>query len=121
MQTKGSTQAQDSFETDCRANLGEDVCGLFWFANDVLQCFANEFPFCSFSPDTSGVVFDTRSKMVMSQGGTADRMKEKVRLSHSTESLSSHSQEWRLFNTPSKGALLAVSVDALLSSHIQFH
>ncbi|KAF7669039.1 hypothetical protein LDENG_00254540 [Lucifuga dentata] len=28
--------------------------------------------------DTSGVVFDTRSKMVMSQGGTADRMKEKI-------------------------------------------
>lgn len=34
------------------------------------------FPF--FFPDTSGVVFDTRSKMVMSQGGTAERMKEKV-------------------------------------------
>lgn len=29
-------------------------------------------------PDTSGVVFDTRSKMVMSQGGTTERMKEKV-------------------------------------------
>ncbi|KAG7216031.1 hypothetical protein INR49_003553 [Caranx melampygus] len=29
--------------------------------------------------DTSGVVFDTRSKMVMSQGGTAERMKEKRR------------------------------------------
>uniref|UniRef100_A0A3B4BK15 Spermatogenesis associated serine rich 2 n=1 Tax=Periophthalmus magnuspinnatus TaxID=409849 RepID=A0A3B4BK15_9GOBI len=28
--------------------------------------------------DTSGVVFDTRSKMVMSQGGTAERMKEKI-------------------------------------------
>lgn len=28
--------------------------------------------------DASGVVFDTRSKMVMSQGGTADRMKEKI-------------------------------------------
>lgn len=28
--------------------------------------------------DTSGVVFDTRSKMVMSQGGTTERMKEKV-------------------------------------------
>uniref|UniRef100_A0A3Q3WIP0 Spermatogenesis associated serine rich 2 n=1 Tax=Mola mola TaxID=94237 RepID=A0A3Q3WIP0_MOLML len=27
---------------------------------------------------TSGVVFDTRSKMVMSQGGTAERMKEKI-------------------------------------------
>lgn len=25
------------------------------------------------------MVFDTRSKMVMSQGGTAERMKEKVR------------------------------------------
>uniref|UniRef100_A0A673CRA0 Spermatogenesis associated serine rich 2 n=1 Tax=Sphaeramia orbicularis TaxID=375764 RepID=A0A673CRA0_9TELE len=31
-----------------------------------------------FSIDTSGVVFDTRSKMVMSQGGTAERMKEKI-------------------------------------------
>lgn len=31
-----------------------------------------------FFPDTSGVVFDTRSKMVMSQGGTTERMKEKV-------------------------------------------
>ncbi|KAK1899112.1 Spermatogenesis-associated serine-rich protein 2 [Dissostichus eleginoides] len=28
--------------------------------------------------DTSGVVFDTRSKMAMSQGGTTDRMKEKI-------------------------------------------
>ncbi|XP_068600007.1 spermatogenesis-associated serine-rich protein 2 [Brachionichthys hirsutus] len=28
--------------------------------------------------DTCGVVFDTRSKMVMSQGGTAERMKEKI-------------------------------------------
>uniref|UniRef100_A0A665T9I5 Spermatogenesis associated serine rich 2 n=1 Tax=Echeneis naucrates TaxID=173247 RepID=A0A665T9I5_ECHNA len=28
--------------------------------------------------DTSGVVFDTRLKMVMSQGGTAERMKEKI-------------------------------------------
>ncbi|XP_063064559.1 spermatogenesis-associated serine-rich protein 2 isoform X2 [Engraulis encrasicolus] len=28
--------------------------------------------------DTSGVVFDTHSKMVMSQGGTFDRMKEKI-------------------------------------------
>ncbi|XP_013871680.1 spermatogenesis-associated serine-rich protein 2 [Austrofundulus limnaeus] len=28
--------------------------------------------------DTSGVVFDTRSQMVMSQGGTAERMKEKI-------------------------------------------
>ncbi|XP_076022901.1 spermatogenesis-associated serine-rich protein 2 [Genypterus blacodes] len=28
--------------------------------------------------DPFGVVFDTRSKMVMSQGGTADRMKEKI-------------------------------------------
>lgn len=28
--------------------------------------------------DTSGVVFDTRSKMVMSQGGTAEKMKEKI-------------------------------------------
>lgn len=34
--------------------------------------------FFFFFPDTSGVVFDTRSKMVMSQGGTAERMKEKV-------------------------------------------
>uniref|UniRef100_A0A672YGF9 Uncharacterized protein n=1 Tax=Sphaeramia orbicularis TaxID=375764 RepID=A0A672YGF9_9TELE len=34
--------------------------------------------------DTSGVVFDTRSKMVMSQGGTAERMKEKVRNAHHT-------------------------------------
>lgn len=38
-----------------------------------------EFPFCYIFPDTSGVVFDTRSKMAMSQGGTAERMKEKVR------------------------------------------
>lgn len=39
-----------------------------------------EFGVCFlFFPDTSGVVFDTRSKMVMSQGGTAERMKEKVR------------------------------------------
>lgn len=38
-----------------------------------------EFGICSIFPDTSGVVFDTRSKMVMSQGGTAERMKEKVR------------------------------------------
>lgn len=38
-----------------------------------------EFCICSIFPDTSGVVFDTRSKMVMSQGGTAERMKEKVR------------------------------------------
>lgn len=29
--------------------------------------------------DTSGVVFDTRYQMVMSQGGTTERMKEKVR------------------------------------------
>lgn len=28
------------------------------------------------------MVFDTRSKMVMSQGGTAERMKEKVRRVH---------------------------------------
>ncbi|TNN57247.1 Spermatogenesis-associated serine-rich protein 2 [Liparis tanakae] len=28
--------------------------------------------------DPSGVVFDTRSNMAMSQGGTADRMKEKI-------------------------------------------
>lgn len=28
--------------------------------------------------DTSGVEFDTHSKMVMSQGGTFERMKEKV-------------------------------------------
>ncbi|XP_068454039.1 spermatogenesis-associated serine-rich protein 2-like [Clinocottus analis] len=28
--------------------------------------------------DASGVVFDTRSKMAMSQGGTAERMKEKI-------------------------------------------
>ncbi|KAG5838139.1 hypothetical protein ANANG_G00220610 [Anguilla anguilla] len=28
--------------------------------------------------DTSGVVFDTHSKMVMSQGGTYERMKEKI-------------------------------------------
>ncbi|XP_034092151.1 LOW QUALITY PROTEIN: spermatogenesis-associated serine-rich protein 2 [Gymnodraco acuticeps] len=28
--------------------------------------------------DTSGVVFDTRSKMAMSQGGTTERMKEKI-------------------------------------------
>lgn len=33
----------------------------------------------TFFTDTSGVVFDTRSKMVMSQGGTAERMKEKVK------------------------------------------
>lgn len=38
-----------------------------------------EFGVCSIFPDTSGVVFDTRSKMVMSQGGTAERMKEKAR------------------------------------------
>ena len=30
------------------------------------------------STDTTGVVFDTRSKMVMWQGGTTERMKEKV-------------------------------------------
>lgn len=36
-------------------------------------------------PDTSGVVFDTRSKMVMSQGGTAERMKEKVRNLHTPQ------------------------------------
>ncbi|NP_001139900.1 Spermatogenesis-associated serine-rich protein 2 [Salmo salar] len=29
--------------------------------------------------DTSGMVFDTNLKMVMSQGGTFERMKEKVR------------------------------------------
>lgn len=29
--------------------------------------------------DVSGVVFDTHSKMVMSQGGTFEKMKEKVR------------------------------------------
>lgn len=29
-------------------------------------------------PDVSGVVFDTHSKMVMSQGGTFEKMKEKV-------------------------------------------
>lgn len=29
-------------------------------------------------PDTTGVLFDTHSKMAMSQGGTAERMKEKV-------------------------------------------
>ncbi|TNM86787.1 hypothetical protein fugu_007017 [Takifugu bimaculatus] len=28
--------------------------------------------------DTSGVVFDTRSKMVMCQGGTTERMKDKI-------------------------------------------
>uniref|UniRef100_A0A8C1NSM7 Uncharacterized protein n=1 Tax=Cyprinus carpio TaxID=7962 RepID=A0A8C1NSM7_CYPCA len=31
-------------------------------------------------PDVSGVVFDTHSKMVMSQGGTFENMKEKVRM-----------------------------------------
>lgn len=36
-------------------------------------------PFFSFPPDTSGMVFDTNLKMVMSQGGTFERMKEKVR------------------------------------------
>lgn len=41
-----------------------------------------EFSSWIFISDTSGVVFDTRSKMVMSQGGTAERMKEKVRHSH---------------------------------------
>lgn len=30
------------------------------------------------SPDVSGVVFDTHLKMVMSQGGTFEKMKEKV-------------------------------------------
>ncbi|CDQ90442.1 unnamed protein product [Oncorhynchus mykiss] len=29
--------------------------------------------------DTSGMVFDTNLRMVMSQGGTFERMKEKVR------------------------------------------
>uniref|UniRef100_A0A669CLI3 Spermatosis associated serine rich 2 n=1 Tax=Oreochromis niloticus TaxID=8128 RepID=A0A669CLI3_ORENI len=37
-----------------------------------------QLSFCYIFPDTSGVVFDTRSKMVMSQGGTAERMKEKI-------------------------------------------
>ncbi|XP_031700841.1 spermatogenesis-associated serine-rich protein 2 isoform X1 [Anarrhichthys ocellatus] len=34
--------------------------------------------FVCFLTDTSGVVFDTRSKMAMSQGGTTERMKEKI-------------------------------------------
>lgn len=46
-----------------------------------LKCI---YLFIWFSTDTSGVVFDTRSKMVMSQGGTAERMKEKVRNTHHT-------------------------------------
>lgn len=65
---------------------GKDVVW-FCFANDVLQWFANTIsaPDGQWSlvfPDTSGVVFDTRSKMAMSQGGTAERMKEKVRRAH---------------------------------------
>lgn len=47
-----------------------------------LKDWANNGVECSIFPDTSGVVFDTRSKMVMSQGGTAERMKEKVRPKH---------------------------------------
>ncbi len=35
------------------------------------------------SPDVSGVVFDTHLKMVMSQGGAFEKMKEKVQGSFS--------------------------------------
>lgn len=44
--------------------------GVWWWLSFLLILL--------FFPDTSGVVFDTRSKMVMSQGGTTERMKEKV-------------------------------------------
>lgn len=37
--------------------------------------------------DVSGVVFDTHSKVVMSQGGTFEKMKEKVRTRSISESL----------------------------------
>lgn len=78
-----------------RKSLWKLSAALLCFANDSLQRFANGLPkpkqimefggdffffFLSsfFLSDTSGVVFDTRSKMVMSQGGTTERMKEKV-------------------------------------------
>lgn len=73
-----------------RKSLWKLSAALLCFANDPLQHFANglakswqimEFDgvfFRLFFPDTSGVVYDTRSNMVMSQGGTTERMKEKV-------------------------------------------
>lgn len=69
-------------------NLCEDVWRWFCFANYAVCKYNSmpeqtmEFSFRYVFPDTSGVVFDTRSKMVMSQGGTAERMKEKVRRFH---------------------------------------
>lgn len=46
--------------------------------SEQIMEFGVGYFFFFFFSDTSGVVFDTRSKMVMSQGGTAERMKEKV-------------------------------------------
>ena len=56
----------------------------FCFANDILRSVSElerlEWPLLCFCfSDTSGVFFDTQSNMVMSQGGTFERMKEKVR------------------------------------------
>ena len=52
-----------------------------WFANATGSPTENKVALsCPFFPDAAGVVFDTHSKMVMSQGGTTERMKEKVRI-----------------------------------------
>lgn len=53
---------------------------------DSLQMSLKVFFLWCCSADTSGVVFDTRSKMVMWQGGTTERMKEKVRRGSDAES-----------------------------------
>lgn len=50
-----------------------------WPSKSVCKLVLRSFFFWCSSTDMSGVVFDTRSKMVMWQGGTTERMKEKVR------------------------------------------
>lgn len=71
------------FQADYRGAFSEEsVCRTLCLANDLVKSVCKwvlrSFLWCS-STDTSGVVFDTRSKMVMWQGGTTERMKEKVR------------------------------------------
>lgn len=85
-----------------------------------------------FSADTSGVVFDTRSKMVMWQGGTTERMKEKVR--HLTWGARRTVADWtnvklkttnfapyqEVFN-PTAKYFMSVLLDLRLSPDIHFH
>lgn len=85
-----------------------------------------------FSADTSGVVFDTRSKMVMCQGGTTERMKDKVR--HLMRSARHTVADWmnvklkttnfmpyqEVFN-PTAKYLVSMLLDLRLSPDIPFH